>query len=97
MTSLVQDAIDKSDQQLDGVRHARSAVHESPDAEVLAFDLERIGGRIQVADLSPTEISYLRDQLGVLAGRCQWVDDEQQRAFLDEQLEQLWSALGVAS
>lgn len=97
LASLVQDAIEKSDQQLDGAKHARAAGHESPDAEVLAFDLERISTRIQAADLSPTERSYLRDQLGVLAGRCQWVSDEQQRTFLDEKVEQLWHALGGMS
>lgn len=97
LASLVQAAIEKSGQQLDGAKHARAAGHESPDAEVLAFDLERISGRIQVADLSPTERSYLRDQLGVLAGRCQWVSDEQQRTFLDEKVEQLWHVMGGMS
>ncbi|HUG67500.1 MAG TPA: AAA family ATPase [Pirellulaceae bacterium] len=97
LASLVQDAIEKSGQQLDGAKHARAAGHESPDAEVLAFDLERISSRVQVADLSPTERSYLRDQLGVLAGRCQWVSDEQQRTFLDEKVEHLWHVIGGIS
>ena len=97
LASLVQDAIDKSGEPSDGVKHVRSVGHESPDPEVLAFDLARIDGRMQDADLSPTERSYLRDQLGVLAGRCQWVSDEQQRAFLDERVEQLWRAMGDAS
>ena len=97
LASLVQDAIEKSDQPIDGAKHARCAGHETPSAEVLAFDLERISGRMKIADLSPTERSYLRDQLGVLAARCQWVGDEQQRTFLDVQIEQLWKVFEEAS
>lgn len=44
--------------------------------------------------LQPSERAYFRDQLGVLAARCQWVSDDQQRTFLNAQFEQLWNAMG---
>jgi MoxR-like ATPase len=94
LASLVQDAIDKGDQETAGARHPRSAAREAVDADVLARDLERIGNRIDSDGVASTERAYLRDQLGLLAARCQWVEDEQQRAFLSEQVEQLWNDLG---
>jgi MoxR-like ATPase len=94
LASLVQDAIDKSEAELEGTRHPRAAGGESADAEVLARDIERISGRITSEGVAATERSYLRDQLGVLAARCQWVTDEQQRTFLNEKIDELWKSFG---
>ena len=38
--------------------------------------------------------SYLQDRLGLLAGRCQWVADVQQRSFLLQRVDELWSQFG---
>ena len=95
LASLVQDAIDRSGAAESADRHPRSRGGESPDPESLARDLERIGARLGNGQLTQTDRAYLEDQLGILSGRCQWVADEQQRAFLEQQIDALWNRLGT--
>jgi len=69
--------------------HPRSRAGEEADAEHLARDLEAIAAQLPKAD--PTELAYLRDRLGILDGRCQWVADQQQREFLTKRVAELWA------
>lgn len=93
LRSLVKDALSAADLSAPGT-HPRARGDEAPDAEQLARDLERLGRRLTAPDVPTTEQSYLRDQLGLLTGRCQWVAGEQQRAFLTKQANDLWQRLG---
>ena len=97
LTSIVQDAIEKTMPDGEGDAHPRSRNVETPDPENLARDLARIGRRLDEPDLAPTERTYLHDRLGLLAGRCQWVTDPQQRSFLDREIEALWTRAGGQS
>ncbi len=93
LASIVQDAVEKSGCGEQAARHPRSRGQDTPDAECLARDLDQIGGRMAQADLPDTERSYLKDRLGLLAARCQWVRDDQQRAFLEHRVEALWQQM----
>lgn len=93
LAAIVGDAIaevlDASVESGDAV-HPRAQGEQTPDAEHLARDLERIGERLDQPNLVENEVSYLRDQLGVLQGRVQWVRGEQQRTFLEQKVQALW-------
>ena len=95
LTEIVQDFVEKCDEEIKSAAHPRSRGDDRPDPEKLARDLTRIGERLAVSDLPETEREYLRDQLGLLSGRCQWVHEEQQRQHLESQVNDLWSLLGV--
>lgn len=71
-----------------GGDHPRARAGEEADAESLARDLESIAA--QIGDADPTETAYLRDRLGILDSRCQWVADPQQRDFLAQRVAELW-------
>jgi MoxR-like ATPase len=90
LAEIVQDFVNKSDPAAQAASHPRSRGDERPDPDKLARDLNRIEERLGKRDLPDTERTYLKDQLGLLSGRCQWIADEQQRKYLDEQLDQLW-------
>ncbi|MFN0051043.1 MAG: AAA family ATPase [Planctomycetales bacterium] len=92
--ALVQDALHRGGADSEGLRHPRAQGNRGPDPESIARDLERMDARLQATDLADHERSFLRDQLGVLAGRCPWVEDAQQRAFLQAQVDGLWRILG---
>jgi MoxR-like ATPase len=92
LASIVQDTIDKSGEQ--PAEHPRARGGDAPDAETLGRDLARIVERFNGADLPSTERVYLRDRLGLLAARCQWVPDTQQRGHLEQQVDSLWQRLG---
>jgi MoxR-like ATPase len=93
IASIVQEAVNANAGD-DVARHPRSRGNDVPDAEELARDLERLQSRANGNDSDATTRVYLRDQLGVLSGRVQWVSDDQQRSFLAEKLERLWERIG---
>ena len=96
LASIVQNAIEK-DQNTNGQQiHPRASGNQAPDAENLARDLEQIASRASSDGASATEHAYLKDRVGLLAARCGWIADEQQRAFLEQQIDSLWKLLGVA-
>ena len=67
-----------------------------PDPDCLARDLQHISDRLGRDDVPTAESSYLKDRLGLLAARCQWVVDPQQRAFLEQQVDATWKRMGVS-
>ncbi len=97
LASLVQDAVDKGRTEDQTTLHPRSRGADAPDADCLARDLQHIAEHLAAGQLPSTEQTYLKDRLGLLAGRCQWVADPQQRRFLEQQVEALWKQMGVAS
>jgi MoxR-like ATPase len=93
IASIVQEAV-KVHAGEEAAHHPRSQGSDIPDAEELARDLERLQSRANANATDATTRVYLRDQLGVLSGRVQWVSDDQQRSFLTEKLERLWERIG---
>ncbi len=94
IASIVQEALSRAP--TEPRAHPRSRGEDRPDPESLARDLEHLGLRLQEAAVSPADRSYLQDRLGVLAGRCQWVQSDDPRAFLLKRVEELWARLGTA-
>ena len=80
----------------DGIqpRHPRAETAEAPDAEALARDLDWLAGAASEARDDPTSLAPLRDRLSILAGRCQWVVDADQRSDLQQKVDALWVPLG---
>jgi MoxR-like ATPase len=97
LDSLVQASVAAADESARADSHPRSGQSKAPNPEELAHDLERIGVQLKHANLTAAERSVLRDQLGVLAARCQWVEGAQQRSYLEEQIDLLWQGFGDAT
>jgi MoxR-like ATPase len=95
IAAIVNQAVEASPEEQMQTSHPRAKQSDGPDPEELAKDLKRIGERLADAALAEAERAILRDQLGLLSGRCQWVVNAQQRQFLDRQVADLWQQLGV--
>lgn len=93
LASLVDQAITKQPAAPDD--HPRARPTEGPDAEALARDLEAIAAAVKDGALPNVEKAYLRDRLGVLEGRCQWVRDNTRRDWLLQRIAALWPSLKV--
>jgi MoxR-like ATPase len=74
--------------------HPRARGDDRPDPESLARDLEDLARRLAdgPGPAAGADRAVLKDRLGMLAGRCQWVKDPEQRAFLLERVEALWAS-----
>ncbi|HVJ67260.1 MAG TPA: AAA family ATPase [Caulifigura sp.] len=95
IAELVQQAIDRSGDDETRI-HPRSRLHAPPDAESLARDLDRIRTRAEDSSATDAERRYLRDQLGVLAGRIDWVTDAGLKTQLQDRARGLWERLESA-
>lgn len=71
--------------------HPRARRADAPDPDELGRELALIEERCAAA--AGSERAVLRDRLGALAGRCQWVKEEHARAALDARVGRLWPAL----
>ncbi len=94
IAAIVQAALDKSDPAALIDSHPRARNGAGPNADELARDVERIAERTKAAEVPASERAVLRDQLGLLAARIQWVAGEQQRKFLEQQVDALWAKVG---
>ncbi|HEV3338955.1 MAG TPA: AAA family ATPase [Pirellulales bacterium] len=95
IAAIVDDLLAKA--KTEAAVHPRAGAAEAPDAESLARDLEAIDEKLASDGCTAGDHSYLRDRLGLLAARCQWVASEQQRGFLMARVDQLWNRLGKQS
>ena len=90
LAALVQETLDQAEPELWSASHPRARDGGGPDAEELTRDLHRLAEEWNPAAMSAPDQAAWQDQLGLLAGRCQWVQNEQQRNFLQEHVDQLW-------
>ncbi len=88
LAALVQNVLDGLEPSADA--HPRARALDRPDPESLARDLETLQTRLGEPQLGEADRSRVRDQLGALAGRIEWVADAQQRQFLKQKLTAIW-------
>lgn len=91
LASLVDQAISKQPS-VEG-DHPRARSVDGPDAESVARDLDSIEAALKNGSLPDVEKAYLRDRLGILEGRCQWVKDTAKREWLVKRVMALWPSL----
>jgi MoxR-like ATPase len=96
IAAIVQEAIPMPTDETGDAVHARARAAVAPDPNELARDLDRLADQLEDAELSDSARATLRDQLSLLAGRCQWVAASQQRDFLNGRLTALWQQVGEA-
>jgi MoxR-like ATPase len=95
IAAIVNQAVEAASPEAHATSHPRARQSDGPDADELAKSLSRLGEQLADAAVGDAERAALRDQLGLLAGRCQWVVNRQQREFLDQQVATLWQQIGV--
>lgn len=88
LASLVENAMAAEPAAADDHPRARSGL--APDPEALARDLESLAVPLKGGGISASEKSSLRDRLGILEGRCQWVKDDARREWLAKRAAELW-------
>jgi len=91
LASLVDQTIARAEPATGDHPRARSA--DGPDAEALARDLDAIQTALKNGPLAEVEKAYLRDRLGILEGRCQWVKDDTKRDWLLKRVGELWPSV----
>lgn len=97
IAAIVQPVVEAADAQAMSTSHPRARGNSVPDAEELSRDLERLERQWSADGRDAARCAVLRDQLTLLAGRCQWLSDAQQRTFLEGRVNTLWQTWGTAT
>ncbi len=77
--------------------HPRAHADGEPDAEAMAGELDAITRQLDGPSPDEAALANLRDRLGLLDGRCQWVRNAEARDFLAGRVAALWSRLSSAA
>ena len=88
LASIVDDVLRETEDE--PARHPRAGGSDAPDPEQLARDLERLEARFRSTNESSPDHAFHRDQLSLLAARCQWVQEGEKRQELDGHVAALW-------
>ncbi|MBI1840737.1 MAG: AAA family ATPase [Verrucomicrobia bacterium] len=73
--------------------HHRARQTDGPDPESLARDLENLSAQIKTPGLPESERAFIRDRIGILEGRCQWVQEAAKREWLQQLITEIRSRL----
>jgi MoxR-like ATPase len=95
LASLVDQALQTATDEEKMMGHPRSQLADEPDPERIAADLAQIAAELQQIDRASPELSVLKDRLGLLAARSQWVKNAQQRNHLEQLTNDLWNLAGT--
>ena len=74
--------------------HPRAGSNEKVDGEALARDLDILKKRLGQGPVSQADRAYIKDRIGLLAARVEWMEDEAQRQWLRDGVKELWGAFG---
>ncbi|QDT41684.1 ATPase RavA [Gimesia alba] len=97
LASLVSDALEQASEEEKQTGHPRSRTTTIPDPELLVRDIDQLEQQCANDNLTEIEKTQFQDQVTLLASRCQWVESEQQKSFLEEKLEKLRDRLRILS
>lgn len=95
LASLVDDVINTEVNEAVAI-HPRSRPRDQVDPELLARDVENLQERWE-RNPSPRDLAYLKDQLGLISERLQWVENDTSRQHLQERISELWQQLTTTS
>jgi MoxR-like ATPase len=97
IASIVQHALSQASETETASAHPRSANQDAPNADELMRDLDLLASTWKNGDLAEPARSSIRDQLGLLSGRCQWISDRIQREHVERRVSELWKELGTGA
>lgn len=95
IAAIVQEAVDQSDEATLQSSHPRAKNSNGPDPEEIARTLDDIETRLTSPGASAEERLVTREQLQLIGNRCHWIQQPQQRSFLEERVTSLWSHIGA--
>ncbi|RVU02900.1 AAA family ATPase [Mucilaginibacter limnophilus] len=73
--------------------HPRALVNSLPDADELFTEIQRLTQQWQEPETSMAERSLIKDKLNHLSGRCEWIGNAEQRAYVQKPIDELWKQI----
>lgn len=75
------------------LQHPRASAHALPNAEEIYKEVLIMAENWDKEDLPMTERATIKDRLRYLNGRCEWINNEVQRKYVQEPIDALWEKI----
>ncbi|MGK0188214.1 MAG: MoxR-like ATPase [Verrucomicrobiales bacterium] len=92
LRSVVDEVIEESASA--SASHPRSRHQGLPDPELLSSEIDAVIASLQETTDNDPQRVIAKDRLTLLAARCQWISNAEQRAFVNAKLEAAWMLAG---
>ena len=92
LRSVIDEVIDEPAR--DPASHPRARGKSAPDPELLSSEIDSVTSSLANTDPGDPRRSAARDRLTLLAARCQWIENPEQRSFINAKLEAAWLLTG---
>jgi MoxR-like ATPase len=92
LRSVIDEVIDESSK--GETSHPRARSQSLPDPELLSSEIDSVTASLGGTEADDPERAVARDRLTLIAARCQWIENSEQRAFVNAKLEAAWLLAG---
>jgi len=74
-------------------QHPRASRSSLPNADEIYKEVQLMAEQWEKAETSAAERSVIKDRLRYLNGRCDWINNEEQRSFVQQPIDRLWQKI----
>lgn len=74
-------------------QHPRARKSSSPNADDIYQEILHMKEKWENAETSMAERSLIKDRLRFLNGRCDWISNEEQKAYVQKPIDELWEKI----
>lgn len=74
-------------------QHPRASQSNLPNADEIYKEVNNLTKKWETPDISFAERNQIKDRLRYLNGRCEWISNETQRAYVQQPIDELWQRI----
>jgi MoxR-like ATPase len=91
IASIVNSVVEADKQQTG--QHPRALVNALPNADDIFREVAVLTQKWEAPEVSMAERTIIKDRLRYLNGRSQWIDNEVQRSYVQQPIDELWKKI----
>lgn len=91
IASIVNNVVEADKETTD--QHPRASVNAAPNADEIYKEIMTMTEQWEDAALPLAERTIIKDRLRYLNGRCQWINNEVQRSYVQQPIDSLWQKI----
>lgn len=76
-----------------GARHPRASLNSVPNADEIFSEVQKLTAQWQELETTMADRSLIKDRLSHLNSRCEWIGNEEQRAYVQKPIDELWKQI----
>jgi MoxR-like ATPase len=90
--SNIVNAVVGADEETAG-QHPRASLNTLPNADEIFSEVQKLTRQWQEPETTMADRSLIKDRLSHLNSRCEWIGNEEQRAYVQKPIDELWKQI----